>query len=450
MAAPLRGDGSETKLMRISVLGLGYVGAVSSACLANLGHTVIGVDTNPTKVALISDGKSPIVEADLEDLVRKGVDSGRLFATLDLEHAIQNSEISMICVGTPSLVNGGIDLNHIRKICHEAGSVLARKAAFHTIVVRSTVAPGTIRECAAIIEKASGKRLNVDFGMASNPEFLREGAAVGDFHDPPYTVIGATCERSEAVLRQLYQTLSAPVFALRPEEAEMIKYANNSFHAVKVTFANEIGNVCKELGIDSHRVMEVVTKDTKLNLSPYYLKPGFAFGGSCLPKDVRALNHKAGTLDLKVPLLSSLLVSNEYQLQRVLQMIYATGKRRIGILGFAFKGGTDDLRESPVVSLIETLIGKGYKLSLYDSNVSYSRLLGKNKEYIEAHVPHMIELIRDTVRQVCDESEVIVIGTKSKEFVNVFELVSPDQTIIDLVRLDKDRTSQRNYVGICW
>jgi GDP-mannose 6-dehydrogenase len=317
-------------------------------------------------------------------------------------------------------------------------------------VIRSTVAPGTIRACAALIEKNSGKRLNTDFGMAANPEFLREGTAVSDFYEPPYTIIGASCERSECALIELYEKLSAPLYSLMPEEAEMIKYANNNFHAVKVTFANEIGNVCKELGIDSHKVMDVVTKDTKLNLSPYYLKPGFAFGGSCLPKDVRALNHKATSLDLRVPMLSSLLISNEYQLQRVLQMIYDTGKRKVGILGFAFKGGTDDLRESPVVSLIETLIGKGYKLSLYDSNVSYSRLLGKNKEYIETHVPHMVDLIRDTVKEVCDASEVIVIGNKSTEFMNVFELVSPDQTIIDLVRLDKDRTSQGNYVGICW
>lgn len=440
----------EITYMNISVLGLGYVGAVSSACFSNLGHRVIGVDTNTTKVDLISHGKSPIVEAGLEDLIQNGVDSGRLSATPDLEYAVHNSEISMICVGTPSLVSGAIDLNHIRKICAETGTILARKQSFHTVVIRSTVAPGTIRECAAIIERESGKRLNVDFGVASNPEFLREGTAVADFYEPPYTVIGATCERSESALKQLYGKISAPLYSLRPEEAEMIKYANNNFHAVKVTFANEIGNVCKELGIDSHKVMEVVTKDTKLNLSPYYLKPGFAFGGSCLPKDVRALNHKAVALDLKVPLLSSLLVSNEYQLLRVLQMIYSTRKRKIGILGFAFKGGTDDLRESPVVSLIETLIGKGYKLSLYDSNVSYSRLLGKNKEYIEAHVPHMLDLIKDTVSEVCDESEVIIIGTKSKEFANVFDMVSPQQTIIDLVRLDKNRTSEHNYVGVCW
>ena len=436
--------------MNISVLGLGYVGAVSSACFSNLGHRVIGVDTNPAKVDLISDGRSPIVEAGLEDLIKKGIDSGRLSATLDLEYAVQHTDISMICVGTPSLVSGAIDLNHIRKICQETGSILARKTTFHTVVIRSTVAPGTIRECAAIIEKASGRRLNTDFGMAANPEFLREGTAVSDFYEPPYTVIGPTCEQSESALKQLYDKIAAPLYSLLPEEAEMIEYANNNFHAVKVTFANEIGNVCKELGIDSHKVMDVVTKDTKLNLSPYYLKPGFAFGGSCLPKDVRALNHKAGSLDLKVPMLSSLLVSNDYQLQRVLQMIYGLGKRKIGILGFAFKGGTDDLRESPVVTLIETLIGKGYKLSLYDSNVSYARLLGKNKEYIETHVPHMVDLIKDTVQQVCDESEVIIIGTKSKEFVNVFDLVSPDQTIIDLVRLDKNRTTEQNYVGICW
>jgi GDP-mannose 6-dehydrogenase len=436
--------------MRISVLGLGYVGAVSSACFAHLGHVVIGVDTNATKVDLIGSGKSPIVESDLEDLIKEAIDSGRLSATLDLEHALHNTELSMICVGTPSLVSGAIDLNHIRKICQETGSILARKPGFHSVVIRSTVPPGTIRECAAIIEKASGKTLNADFGMAANPEFLREGTAVSDFYEPPYTVIGSTCDKTESALRHLYEKISAPLYSLLPEEAEMIKYANNNFHALKVTFANEIGNVCKELRIDSHKVMDVVTKDTKLNLSPYYLKPGFAFGGSCLPKDVRALNHKAVSLDLKVPMLNSLLVSNEYQLQRVLQMIFSTGKRKIGILGFAFKGGTDDLRESPVVSLIETLIGKGYKLSLYDSNVSYARLLGKNKEYIETHVPHMVDLIKETVEQVCQESEVIVIGTKSSEFAEVFDLASPDQTIIDLVRLDRNRITEQNYVGICW
>ena len=436
--------------MNISVLGLGYVGAVSSGCFASLGHRIIGVDTNLAKVDLISDGKSPIVEAGLEELIKSGLDSGRLSATVDLEYAIRNTDVSMICVGTPSLVSGAIDLNHIRKICQETGAILATKSTFHTVVIRSTVAPGTIRECAAIIEKASGRTLNVDFGMAANPEFLREGTAVRDFFEPPYTIIGATCDQSESVLRRMYQDLSAPLYSLLPEEAEMIKYANNNFHAVKVTFANEIGNVCKELGIDSHRVMEVVTKDTKLNLSPYYLKPGFAFGGSCLPKDVRALNYKATSLDLKIPMLSSLLVSNDYQLQRVLQMIYATGKRKVGVLGFAFKGGTDDLRESPVVTLIETLIGKGYKLSLYDSNVSYARLLGKNKEYIETHVPHMVDLMRDSVKAVCDESDVVVIGNRSPEFMDVFQLVSSDKTIIDLVRLDKTRTSEQNYVGICW
>jgi GDP-mannose 6-dehydrogenase len=436
--------------MNVSVLGLGYVGAVSSACFSDLGHTVIGVDVNAQKVGFINDGKSPIVEAQLEDLIGKGVKSGKLSATIDLSKAIHNTEISIICVGTPSLPNGGIDLTHIYEICTEIGTILRDKKSFHTVVIRSTVSPGTVMYCAELIQRESGKTLNVDFGMASNPEFLREGTAVKDFFGPPYTIIGATCPQSEEVLKKLYTGIEAPLYALKSAEAEMIKYANNNFHALKVTFANEIGNICKELSIDGHKVMDIVTKDSKLNLSPYYMKPGFAFGGSCLPKDVRALNYKANSMDLKVPMLSSLLVSNEYQLQRVLQMVYNTRMRKVGILGFAFKNGTDDLRESPVVSLIETLFGKGYKLSLYDSNVSYARLLGKNKEYIETHVPHMVDLIRNTIEEVCKESEVIIIGNKSKEFKRVFDLVTPSQTIIDLVRIDDERTTSGNYVGICW
>jgi GDP-mannose 6-dehydrogenase len=436
--------------MNVSVLGLGYVGAVSSACFSNLGHRVIGVDVNAQKVGFINQGKSPIVEAELEELIGKGIASQKLSATTDLSEAIHNTEISIICVGTPSLPNGGIDLTHIYEICTEIGAILKEKASFHTVVIRSTVSPGTVAYCAELISRESGKTLNVDFGMASNPEFLREGTAVKDFFGPPYTIIGATCPQSEETLKKLYDGIEAPVYTMKSAEAEMIKYANNNFHALKVTFANEIGNICKELSIDGHKVMDIVTKDTKLNLSPYYMKPGFAFGGSCLPKDVRALNYKATSMDLKVPMLSSLLVSNEYQLQRVLQMVYNTKKRKVGILGFAFKNGTDDLRESPVVSLIETLFGKGFKLSLYDSNVSYARLLGKNKEYIETHVPHMVDLIRNTIEEVCKESEVIIIGNRSKEFKRIFELATPSQTIIDLVRIDEERTTSGNYVGICW
>ena len=436
--------------MNISILGLGYVGAVSSACFSNLGHTVIGVDTNLQKVDLINSGKSPIIENQLEELIENALKKKKLTATTDINHAIKETDISIICVGTPSLLNGNIDLSFINKLCIDIANGLKVKNTFHTVVIRSTVSPGTVMNCAAIIEKVSGKKLNIDFGLASNPEFLREGTAVKDFYEPPYTVIGATCKQSEDVLKDLYDTIHAPIYCLKPEESEMIKYANNNFHALKVTFANEIGNICKELGIDSHRVMEVVTKDTKLNLSPYYMKPGFAFGGSCLPKDVRALNYKAGALDLKVPMLSSLMSSNDYQIQRVLQLIYKTKKKKVGILGFAFKHGTDDLRESPVVSLIETLIGKGYKISLYDTNVLYSKLMGKNKEYIEAHIPHFTEFIQESIEKVCEESEVIIIGNKSKEFKTVFDLVDPSKTIIDLVRIDENKVSSENYVGICW
>lgn len=436
--------------MNVSVLGLGYVGAVSSACFSNLGHKVIGVDVNPQKVAFVNDGKSPIVEKNLEELIEKNIKEKRLSATTDLTPAVMNTEISIICVGTPSLLNGGIDLSHIYEICSEIGAVLRNKSEFHTVVIRSTVSPGTVMYCSELIEKQSGKTLNVDFGMASNPEFLREGTAVKDFSEPPYTIIGATCSKSEEALKKLYEGITAPLYCMKTTEAEMIKYANNNFHALKVTFANEIGNICKELNIDSHKVMEIVTKDTKLNLSPYYMRPGFAFGGSCLPKDVRALNYKANSLDLKVPMLNSLMTSNEYQIQRVLQMVMSTKKRKIGILGFAFKNGTDDLRESPVVSLIESLIGKGYQLSLFDSNVFYAKLLGKNKEYIEAHVPHMINLIKPTMEEVIKEVDVIIIGNNSAEFKKVFELTTPSQTIIDLVRIDAGRTTSGNYVGICW
>jgi GDP-mannose 6-dehydrogenase len=436
--------------MNISILGLGYVGAVSSACFSNSGHQVIGVDTNPTKVDLINSGKSPIVEAQLEQLIEKAIQEKRLTATTNLAFAIKNTDISVLCVGTPSLISGNIDLSFITKLCEEIARELTQKDSFHTIVIRSTVSPGTVANCAAIIEQVSGKKLNVGFGMASNPEFLREGTAVKDFYEPPYTVVGATCKQSEDVLKELYQNINAPIYCLAPEESEMIKYANNNFHALKVTFANEIGNICKELNIDSHKVMDLVTKDTKLNLSPYYMKPGFAFGGSCLPKDVRALNYKANTLDLKVPLLNSLLHSNDYQIQRVLQMIYNTKKRKIGILGFAFKQGTDDLRESPVVTVIETLIGKGYKIGLYDNNVFYANLLGKNKEYVEAHIPHFVELIKHNIEDVCAESEVIVIGNKSPEFKRIFDIISPSQIVIDLVRIDETRTSSENYVGVCW
>ena len=436
--------------MNISVFGLGYVGAVSCACFAKLGHQVTGVDVNEQKVNLILQGKSPIVEKDLDEYVAEGIENGRITATTDVRTAIQDTDISIVCVGTPSQINGNIDLTYIYKVCTEIGEVLKDKDSFHTVVIRSTVIPGTIAQCAQIIEDVSGKKHLEDFGVASNPEFLRESTAIEDFWNPPYTVIGTESERSEQQLKKLYQDIDAPIFALKPEESEMIKYANNNFHALKITFANEIGNVCKELGVDGHKVMEVVASDHKLNLSSYYLKPGFAFGGSCLPKDVRGLNYRAKMLDVKVPLLSSLLPSNEYQVQRGLQLIYETGKQKIGFLGFAFKAGTDDLRESPVVELIETLMGKGYDLALYDSNILLSQLMGKNKDYLTGRIPHIARLLKKEVQQVMDHADVVVIGNKAPEFREAVAQARPDQMIIDLVRIDKEKVTQDNYVGICW
>ena len=436
--------------MNISVFGLGYVGAVSCACFAKIGHKVVGVDVNEQKVRLIQSGKSPIVEEDLDEYVAEGIANGNITATTDVTAAVRDTDISIVCVGTPSQINGNIDLTYIYKVCSEIAEALKQKDSFHTVVIRSTVIPGTIQQCAQIIEDVSGKKHAKDFGVASNPEFLREGTAIYDFWNPPYTVIGTESEKSEKHLEALYETIDAPLFKLKPEESEMIKYANNNFHAVKVTFANEIGNICKELGVDGHKVMQVVSSDTKLNLSPYYMKPGFAFGGSCLPKDVRGLNYRAKMLDVDTPMLNGLLPSNEYQVERGLRLITETGKQKIGFLGFAFKAGTDDLRESPVVTLIETLMGKGYDLALYDSNILLSQLMGKNKDYLTGRIPHITRLLKKSVDEVMQHADVIVIGNKSPEFKEAIATASSEQTIIDLVRIDKEKTTQDNYVGICW
>lgn len=436
--------------MRISIFGLGYVGAVSCGCFAKEGHEVIGVDVSREKIDLINSGKSPIVEDQLDDYILEGINNGRIKAVQDIEYAIKNSELSIICVGTPSQDNGNIDLSYIFKVCAEIADCLRSKNEFHTIAIRSTVIPGTIHECARIIERLSGKTHLQHFGVASNPEFLREGTAIKDFYNPAYTIIGTNSEKSEEQLRALYASIDCPIYVLKPEESEMIKYVNNNFHALKISFANEIGNICKELGVDSHQVMDIVCKDTKLNLSPYYMKPGFAFGGSCLPKDVRGLKYRAKLLDIPTPLLNSLLESNNNQIERGLKLIYATKKKKIGILGFAFKAGTDDLRESPMVDLIETLIGKGFELFLYDSNVILSNLMGKNKDYVDAHIPHLSKLLKNSCSEVIDASEVVVIGNKSDEFANMLHQIPSSKTIIDFVRIKKSNVTADNYVGICW
>jgi GDP-mannose 6-dehydrogenase len=437
--------------MKLSVFGLGYVGCVSAACFAREGHEVVGVDVNPTKVEIINGGRSPIVEAGIGELIGEMVGAGRLRATTDTEEAIRNSEVSLVCVGTPSNANGSLDLKYVRRVCEEIGATLKTKGERHTIVIRSTMLPGTIESVVVpTLEEFSGKKSGEDFGVCINPEFLREGTSLKDFYAPPFTLIGADEERAAASVKQLYANVDAPLYVIGVSAAEMVKYTCNCFHALKVSFANEVGNICKELGIDSHEVMDVFCRDTKLNLSPYYLKPGFAFGGSCLPKDLRAINYKAKELDVDVPVLASILPSNRLQIERAVEMILRTGRKRIGVLGFSFKAGTDDLRESPLVTLIETLIGKGMQLAIYDRDVSLARLFGANREYIEREIPHISQLMRASVGEVLDASDVLIIGNKNEEFRQIEGRLRPGQIVIDLVRLFEGRTSDETLQGICW
>lgn len=437
--------------MKLSVFGLGYVGCVSAACFAREGHEVMGVDVSRTKVDIINAGRSPIVETGINELIGEMVEAGHLRAVTDSTEAVGASEMSLVCVGTPSNANGSLDLKYIVRVCEEIGAALKEKRAPHTIVIRSTMLPGTIEGVVIpALEESSGKRAGAGFGVCINPEFLREGTSLKDFYAPPFTLIGASDASVAERVRSLYAGVDAPVYVTEIRAAEMVKYACNCFHALKVAFANEIGNICKELSIDSHEVMRVFCADTKLNLSPYYLKPGFAFGGSCLPKDLRALAYKAKERDVDAPVLTSILPSNRLQIERALEMVARTRKKRIGVLGFSFKAGTDDLRESPIVTLIETLIGKGMSLSLYDRDVNLARLVGANKEYIEREIPHIAGLMRGSVAEVIEASDVLIIGNRAEEFRQIENLMREDQTVIDLVRLFDGRTSEANYQGICW
>ncbi len=438
--------------MKISVFGLGYVGTVTAGCLAALGHDVIGVDVNALKVEMINEGRSPVIEKDIDNLIKDGVRNGKLRAVSAAEEAALNSELSMVCVGTPSAGNGNLDLKFVERVCTEIGSALRLKASYHTVVIRSTMLPGSMEEVVIpALEKASGYRLGDKFGVAYNPEFLREGTSVEDFYHPPFTVIGQRETRDAEALAQVYEAIQAPVLMVPLRVAEMVKYANNSFHALKVCFANEIGRICKCQGIDSHQVMEIFCMDHKLNLSPYYLKPAFAFGGSCLPKDVRALVYNAHHLDLQVPVLEAILPSNELHLKQGYEMVRQTGCKKIGVLGMSFKAGTDDLRESPMVELIEMLIGRGYHVAIYDHNVTMSQLYGVNKEYIEQSIPHISTLMRNTIEDVLAESEVIVIGNRAHEFASVSNMLRNGQVIIDFTRIiDEQDQLLPTYNGICW
>jgi GDP-mannose 6-dehydrogenase len=437
--------------MRLSIFGLGYVGSVSAACFADAGHQVIGVDPNATKVDLINQARAPVVEAHLQPLIEKVVGNGSLRATRNEAEAVAATDLSMVCVGTPSQANGSLDLQYLVRVCEQIGEVLKTKQGFHTVVIRSTILPGTIRETVQpALERASGKKANVDFGLCTNPEFLREGTALHDFHHPPKTVIGETESRAGDAVAALYAGIEAPLIRCPIPVAEMVKYADNAWHALKVAFANEIGNICKGAQIDSHRVMEIFCQDRKLNLSPYYLKPGFAFGGSCLPKDLRALTYKARTLDVQVPVLSSILPSNDLQTERGLQMILSKGRRKVGILGFSFKAGTDDLRESPIVEVIERLIGKGYEILLYDKNVNLAKLTGANRDYILRVIPHIAKLMVDSIDAVLAHAEIVVIGNGDPDFREVPDNLGPGQVLVDFIRIQNRASDATTYDGICW
>lgn len=436
--------------MRISIFGLGYVGTVSAGCLASDGHSVIGVDPNKMKVDMINAGSSPIVEAEIGSLISYAVESGALRATTSVNEAVKHSDLSFVCVGTPSQPNGDLDLVYVRSVCREIGEALVEKNAFHVIVFRSTMLPGSMRSVVIpTLEECSGKKAGSHFGVCINPEFLREGTAVYDYRHPPKTVIGETDQQAGDILVSLYAKLSAPLIRTDIESAEMVKYTDNTWHALKVAFANEIGRLSKAIGVDGTRVMQIFCTDLKLNLSSYYLKPGFAFGGSCLPKDLRALTHKGKDLDLDLPVLNSILPSNECQIKHGINIITSKGRRRIGILGFAFKAGTDDLRESPVVEVIEHLLGKGYILRIYDKNVNIAALTGANQDYIMNRISHISSLMVPSVDDVLRFAEVIVIGNMAEEFSDVHAKLNEQQSLVDLVRVNR-AGSTKQADGICW
>jgi len=437
--------------LKISIFGMGYVGTVSAGCMARDGHQVIGVDPVRTKVDLINAGQSPIIEAEIGEIIAETVRSGRLRATENQDEAINQTELSFVCVGTPSQANGNLDLTYIRRVCELIGRALKNKTVRHTVVIRSTILPGTMRDIVIpTLEENSGKKAGADFGVCNNPEFLREGSAVKDFDSPPKTVIGEFDRTSGELLTSLYAKLEAPFIRTDLETAEMVKYVDNSWHALKIGFANEIGNLCKSFGIDAHAVMKIFCEDKKLNISSAYLMPGFAFGGSCLPKDLRALAYKAKTNDLQLPIMGAILPSNELQVSKGLRLITEKGHRRIGVLGFSFKSGTDDLRESPMIEVIEHLIGKGYDLRIFDRNVNLASLVGANRDFILNRIPHISRLMVNGIDAVLKHAETVVIGNKDPEFEGVIERLHEGQNLVDFVRITNRRSENGKYDGICW
>ncbi len=432
--------------MDISIFGLGYVGTVVAGCFAKAGHRVVGVDTEQTKVDLINSGRSPIIEAEIEDLLAAGVASGTVRATTDAADAVATTELSLLCVGTPSQTSGELDLTYIRRVCEDIGAVLREKAARHVVVVRSTVLPGTIRDVVIpALERTSGKKFDVDFGVVMNPEFLRESTAVADFYAPPKTVIGSRNRADGELVARLYAGIDAPLIHTAIEVAETVKYCDNIFHALKITFGNEVGALCKAIGVDSHEVMRIFCQDTKLNLSPAYLKPGFAYGGSCLPKDLRAMTWLARSRDVEIPMLSHIAPSNDTQIRNALRLITADGKKKIAVLGFAFKGGTDDLRESPIVTVVEALLGKGCDLRLFDPYVNTARLVGANRRYIEQHIPHIAKLMVGSAEEAVAGADTVLIGNINEAYSPALAGLAAEQRVIDLTSSGKAPATPARY-----
>ena len=437
--------------MKISIFGLGYVGTVSAALLADRGHTVIGVDISATKVDLLNQGRSPVIEKDLDTIIARTVKTGSLRALTSAAEAVHNSELSLICVGTPSKPNSSLNLDYVAKVCEEIGRELRKKTDAHVVCIRSTMLPGSTETVVMpSLESGFGGALPDRVAVAVNPEFLREGSAVYDFLHPPKTVVGAADPESAEKVVSLYDGIEAPVIVTSIRNAEAAKYIDNIFHALKIAFANEVGTICKAAGVDSHAVMDIFCSDTKLNISPAYLKPGFAFGGSCLPKDLRAMLHKSKTLDLDVPLLSSIIPSNDAQIKRAVDLVTAQGKKKLAFLGLSFKPGTDDLRESPLVELIETCIGKGYDLRIFDKNVSLARLTGANKAYIEKEIPHISRLMVPAIEDAVDFGEILVVGHSQPDFITAIERGGGGKIVIDLVRAFADPPSGITYIGFNW
>jgi GDP-mannose 6-dehydrogenase len=438
--------------VNISIFGLGYVGAVSLACLARDGHRVIGVDIDPAKLDLIKTGKTPVVEEGMVELMVAVVQSGKVSATADVASAVRDTEVSLICVGTPSAANGSQDQTAILRLAHDLGKAMRDKRGMHTFVFRSTLVPGTVEETVKpIIERESGKKDGADFHVCFQPEFLREGSSIKDYDKPPFTIVGAASDRAVEPLRTLFGHLPCKFYVTSIRAAEMVKYCCNNFHALKITFANETARLCDALGVDAFEVMDLVCQDTQLNISKAYLKPGFAFGGSCLPKDLRATTYLSKMRDVEVPMLASILQSNRIHLDRALNKILESGARRVGMIGLSFKTGTDDLRESPLVIMAEQLIGKGVNLAIFDPEVNLSRLLGANKRFIEHSIPHIGSLMHDDVESVIRGSDMIVVGIGDKAALQALRKnVRHDQTVLDLFNLPERESLGCRYLGLCW